>query len=325
MSLSVTAPAAQFIQGVVSYQSYAPGPLVLVEHADIVVIAEDFSYFAIGETDVDGAYSVKVAPGLSYEVIADGGPPYLPQAWEQDINCGCDYDPVTVGNAGDPPTTGIDFHLYTEADTVVFDLYTSLFNGNDFEGVTVHVYQQVAGVWTETMASDTDPYGRMLLYGLDVDEYRVSFTDGTTALPIVDVEDTNNPGALPLDSTCYFEFDAEIGDYYEYDFHLNQTATAGVCGNPAAPPSSGGGSSVHHSSGGTTTGSTSTPTPTPTPTATTDPGDDGDGGSVPGRSTDDAAETPDVSAPGFPWLGILIVVIIVLCVGGTGFVILRRR
>jgi hypothetical protein len=324
-SVSMTIPAAQLIQGVVSYQPPAPDPLVLVEGAAVLAFSEDYTYAAMAETDVNGEYTLKVAPGLSYEVFVSAGSPYLDQYWDGHIGCGCDYDPVTVGAISDPPTTGIDFHLLTEDDVVTFDVYTSLFDGNDFEDVTVHLYQQVAGVWTEVATSDTDSDGLTLLYGLEDNDYRVKFSDGTTWLPIVDVQDANAPGALPLGSQCYYDFEgAELGDEYVYDFHLNEGATVGVCGNASAP-SGGGGSSGGHHSGGSDTESTSTPTPTPTPTATTEPDDDGDGGSVPGRSTDDATDEPTTPPADFPWGGWLIVVVVVIAVCGVGFVILRRR
>jgi hypothetical protein len=290
----------------------------------IAVVATPDGFFPyFGFTDSNGDYLIAVAFGLDYEVFTAAFPTYIDESWDNHHGCGCDFDPVPSGSLGDAPVSNIDFDLLDAAVAVTFDVYTSFDDsviGNDYADVTVHLYRRVAGVWVVVESSVTQAFGLALLFGPSGGDYRLRFSDGSRWLAIQDYEDNTSPGSIPLTDECFVDFPgASDGDYFEYNFTLDELTGAGRCGNPVG--SSGGTTTKHGTARAAVAFTTPTPTPTPSPTHTQRPSQ---------RTTDEPTPTPTArpevvdEASGFPWWLVAIVIALLAILGFIVFMIRRR-
>jgi hypothetical protein len=287
---------------------------------NIMVNADSGLHSYSSTTDVNGDYLIPVAFGEEYAVSTYAFP-FLDESWDDHHGCGCEFDPVASGSLGAASVTGIDFDLIDLSVAVIFDIYTSFDNstiGNDYGGVTVHLYRKVSGSWVSVDSGDTDVNGLApWLFGPSGGDYRVRFSDGTRWLAVQNYEDDTSPGSIPLVNECFVDFPGTADrDFLLYNFTLDELTGAGRCGNPAVPS---GGSTTKHPTSRAAAVISTTPTPTPSPSHTQRPRRD-----PREEPTPTPSPGPVLSTTFDPW-GLSWIFVVLLLVAGITVVVVRRR
>jgi hypothetical protein len=303
--------------------------------------APDFENFDT-DTASDGTYSIEIPSGHHYGILVDLTA-YKDQYWDGHNYDGFgppDYDEY---EAGFVDVTDFDFDLVPSGLTA-WDLGVLQLDGSggrtDESDITVHLYQNVDGAWTEVDSDVSDP--AIFVEGPGEGDYRFRFESDGTWLALGEVYWENNlqpltgiaggPQALNP-AVCYYDFDDVVeNSYFGGYFALAavQNADCHAEGYVAPPGGSGTPTTTVTPPKKPVTGSdldtlptpTATPTaePTATPSATPEPTET--------DKPDDSAPPTDivpVKAPDFAWLFWLFGILLVIVLAGGAFIIFRRR
>ena len=343
-SVTVSTDELVTISGDVSFGSTPiAGGGVVVAHP-VGLDGADF----YGIVDLDGHYTVEVAPNVDYAIAAIdtfygfatgqllmqlyGGYNYPVDVWcpcEIDLSGPYAFNPVSVASSA---VTGIDFFLAATND-VLFgaDVYSWDAATDDyqwFDNVDVHLYKNIAASWVEVDTMNTDSWRELVASG-DGD-YRVRFSTNGVWLAIHDVaSETYYPYAADraaettlVPARCYYEFsDVAHGSYVYAEIGLiEDVACVETVVTPPPTPTVTGTKKPLATTGDTTVTEDVTPTATPTPSP--EPSESATDGSGDDGIVDKPATT---SAPDFAWLFWLLGVLVLLILVGGAVYFVRRR
>ena len=313
--VSVALRPAALIQGTVTtFDGTQPLAGIDLTAEDADAPSEDF----YGQTDADGRYTLRVAPGESYAIYADDpAGRFRSEVYDDKDPCGCGGAPDYVTPAlGTPETADFDLSL-SLAGAAGIDVIAP------YPGLTVHVYRKVTGGWLPVATGTTDGVGYYEVVIPRAGEYRLRFSDGGTwigfrgadgALASAPAGTSFGPGCF-LD-TGVIDLSAALLGYAHIAFVDFADPPSTVCGpEPAIAGGSGGaGTRAPRPSAGASAAAdlSSTPTPTPTSTATPRPS------ATPTPSATPAPEPTPASAPDLWWvLWVLLAIVVVAIVGGV--------